>query len=258
MAETAGRSSALGVEPSGYAGQQRGAAAAGLDDQRRLDGAAAALGREHGGVARPAAGDHEPGVGPGHGVDVGDQRVTSRVDRSIAPRHTAAGAAAGRRTRERSSECSSSSSTGASPGAMASAPALSSSRPDSPVPRSLEHLAQGEARPQSRQQRLAPFGHVPADGHAGLRRCAGAPAASSGGATRTIASAVPHESSIVAGRDHAHPEAGDDVVVAGDGEHGARPCRAARRRRCARRRCRRGRARASRSAGRSAHASASA
>ena len=71
MADTAGSSSALAEEPGGHAGEQRGAATAGLDDGRRLDGAEAALGGEHGGVAGPAAGDHDLGVRPGDLVDRG-------------------------------------------------------------------------------------------------------------------------------------------------------------------------------------------
>ena len=84
----------------------------------------------------------------------------------------------------------------------------------------VEHLSQGKAGPHAGQQRLAAPGHVPADGHAGLRA---APAR--GGVLRRGDAherlGGPARVEHVAGRDHAHADAGDEVVVAGHGQRGA-------------------------------------
>ena len=84
----------------------------------------------------------------------------------------------------------------------------------------VEHLSQGKAGPHAGQQRLAALGHVPADGHAGLRA---APAR--GGVLRRGDAherlGGPARVEHVAGRDHADADAGDEVVVAGHGQHGA-------------------------------------
>ena len=81
---------------------------------------------------------------------------------------------------------------------MASAPALSSSRP---ARRSRARRAPraGRGPTTRRQQRLASFGHVPADGHAARDAAPARGGVQRRGATRTIASAVPHESSTSPG-----------------------------------------------------------
>ena len=219
MADTAGRSSALAKSPAATPDEQRGAAAAGLDDGRRLDGAEAALGVEHGGVARPAAGDDDLVCGPAtasmwaiSACDLARRPCRSRrATRRPARRRAAARGG-------RSSECSSSSSAGASPGAMASAPALSSSRSAGPSWSSTSRRARPDHSPASSAWR--PCGHVPADGHAA---CDAAPAR--GGVLRRGDAherlGGPARVEHVAGRDHADADAGDEVVVAGHGQHGA-------------------------------------
>ena len=217
MADTAGSSSALGEEPGGHAGEQRGAAAAGLDDGWRLDGAQAALGVEDGGVPGPAAGDDDLRVRTGDLVDVGDQRLhlaRHGVDRA-APHGDRLGVGQPhRRAIERVQLELERGRVAGSGGEHARAELFAIGA------ELVEHLSQGKSGPHAGQQRLAPLGHVPADGHAGLRA---APAR--GGVLRRGDAherlGGPARVEHVAGRDHADADAGDEVVVAGHGQHGA-------------------------------------
>src|SRR3954470_4106028 len=122
---------------------------------------------------------------------------TSGVTVWIAPRHTATGSASGSRTGGRSSECSSSSSpsAGAAPGAVARAPALSCSR-SAPSSSSTSRRASPDHTPASSAWRPSATCQPTVTPACALRRRA---AASCGGATRTSASAVPHESSTSPG-----------------------------------------------------------
>ena len=181
---------------------------------------------EHGGVARPAAGDHEPGVRPGDGVDVGDQRLDlarDRFDRRAPHGGRRGGGQAHPRALERVQLELERGRVAGSDGECARAELFSTGLAG---PEIVEHLAQGEARPQSRQQRLASFGHVPADGHAA--RDAAPARRRHRAAGRRARSPRRCRTSRARRRARSRPpQAGDDVVVAGDGEHGA--CRAGQR-----------------------------
>ena len=84
----------------------------------------------------------------------------------------------------------------------------------------VQHLPQGQAGPHAGQQRLAAFGDVPADGHAGLRAAsARGGVLGRGDADERLGRAARVEH--VAGRDHADADAGHEVVVAGHGQHRA-------------------------------------
>ena len=226
--------------PAATPREQRGAAGAGLDDRRRLDGAEARLGGEHGLVARPAAGDDDlacaarrpssmwASTASTSRADGVDRAAPDRARRdAVGQAQRAGGRASAARARARARRRERWRARPRRARAAASA-----------MPSCVEDLLQGEAGPEAAEQRLAALGHVPADGDARRRRSPAHLSASSGGATtRTSASAVPQESSTSPGRHHAHADAGDEVVVAGDGEHGAVGAGQRRRRRCARRAC---------------------
>src|SRR3954470_23726921 len=190
MAETAGSSSALAKSPAATPASS----AAPRQPASITGGASMAPSRR---LACKTAGSRaQPPVtttfvcGPATSSMWAIRACTSRVTVSIAPRHTATGSASGSRTGGRSSECSSSSSAGASPGAVARTPALSCSR-SAPSSSSTSRRASPDHTPASSAWRPSATCQPTVTPACALRRRA---AASCGGATRTSASAVPHES----------------------------------------------------------------